>query len=359
MPTKDQLAGDLAAAKERIRELENDGTQLTTDLGAAQQKIRDLENGGTVVYKKERKLKQFKPEDDKIEDWIENAAACMSHIRTDREKVQIILDHVDKKLRTEINFSCNIRTCTVDQVFAVLRKFHKPTSSCVSVQQQLFTCKQQKSESLSDYMHKLMDLALDVRELNETLIPDLQKTVKEIFSEGVYDLSLRNDLRNLNVNQPGLDTADLLEHSNKFFSSTAGSSSSDKVCSSSDAASSEQGAAATYSEDLQSLIRKQQEELDELKKRLNSRGKDKICYYCNRPGHIEVKCFKKRDDERRNREQQRGIQETEDEGRRGRRTSYRGRGGYRQGHRGHGRRWRDGNYNQEASDMYDDHLNSE
>ena len=76
----------------------------------------------TVVYqtKQEKSLKKFKKDDD-IDEWMEIADIYVNRLKTESEKVDMILSFLDKKPYTEVRFRITRSKATAKEVFNVLR----------------------------------------------------------------------------------------------------------------------------------------------------------------------------------------------------------------------------------------------
>lgn len=320
MPNKQELADALASAEERIRELE-------------------IETAGRVVYRKDRKLKPYKPGEDNMEDWIKHVSSYIMHYSTETEKVQTVMELLDKKSRTLVNFHCMIDDCTVRDVFNALLPYHKPAVTAVQLQQEFFTRNQKPKESNSDYIQALMELAIKVRDKDNTLLPDLHAAVKEKFADGVTDPTLKRELKRLNDERSDLQLSAMLDRADKWLLTgvTSKPVSTSEAAANNEPSSGEGATASGASEDLASLVKQQKQEIESLKKQLGA--KSKVCYYCNRNGHLQNNCFKKMHDEAQQNSQNPTTVPTRghpnyrgNRGHRGRRF-YRGRGrGYRNYH---------------------------
>jgi len=320
-------------------------------------RLAEAEAKSTVIYKKDgsRKMTTFKPKEDNVEEWVTSALEHVKRYSSKEEKSQVILDHLDKRSRTEVQFRCNTKKASPEEIREILIKVYKKSDTAVQLQQEFYGRNQHKDESLEDYMYALIDKALQIQDVNKKLIPELSATVKEKFAEGVRDQSLCRELRRVNEERGDMELHNLREHADKWNSGRKKyiPSSVDEISSSKDEHEKQDTAAASEAasiSELTSLVLKQQKQLDAmealLKDKNQNRSSGKKCYHCKRKGHFERDCWFKQQDEAAE-EGDDSHTASQDRGNHGngsyrgnRGNRFRGRGNFRRdnprGHRGRG-----------------------
>ena len=86
-----------------------------------------------VLIKQERKMKNFSEHDD-IDDWIDNIKSHLNGLTSEREKVDFIFSHLNKRPCTELRVQVDRGKATTKQVFDILRKTYAVKESNIELQ---------------------------------------------------------------------------------------------------------------------------------------------------------------------------------------------------------------------------------
>ena len=136
----------------------------------------------------EKKFPKFK-EDDDIDDWIRTIHYYIDKkFKSAQEKVDFILEHLDKKTKTEVRFRIN------------------PIKASAKEAQQDFYDRNQKSdENLKEYSHVLMNKLVTLEKLNAQIFKDADMILKQRFATGVENKHLKRELKRLVDEQKSLN----------------------------------------------------------------------------------------------------------------------------------------------------------
>ena len=208
MSTMEEINNMLKKLEEKLQATELKCSQLEQDskAGAAT----------TVVYqiKQEKSLKKFK-EDDDIDEWMDIADIYVNRLKTESEKVDMILSFLDKKPYTEVRFRITRSKATAKEVFNVLRDIYGSKDSWTQLQQQFYNRQQGPAESLIEFSFELMALIMKVEKKHPTLVLYPDKLLKERFAEGVRDVSLKREMRRLNKERPDMKFFEIRDEANE------------------------------------------------------------------------------------------------------------------------------------------------
>ena len=73
------------------------------------------------------------------------------------------------------------------------------------MQQNFYSRQQKVSESVDEYAHALIELILKMEKLNPSLLKKADVLLKERFAEGIFDVSLRREMKRLNKERPDIE----------------------------------------------------------------------------------------------------------------------------------------------------------
>ena len=151
---------------------------------------------------------------------MEIADIYVNRLKTESEKVDMILSFLDKKPYTEVRFRITRSKATAKEVFNVLRDIYGSKDSWTQLQQQfspLFYNRQQGSaESVNEFSFELMALIMKMEKKHPTLVLYPDKLLKERFAEGVRDVSLKREMRRLNKERPDMKFFEICDEANEW-----------------------------------------------------------------------------------------------------------------------------------------------
>lgn len=153
-----------------------------------------------VFFSKDRKLEKFagrpiSAKDPTIEEWVEDAEQHLKLFSNADEKTQFVLDHLTGRAKDELRVRDEASKGTADKIFAILKHLFQDTDSVAQMQQAFYQRDQQKGESLQEYSLQLMKLADRLRKKGAGVMGDSDLLLKERFIDGVADRQLRREMR--------------------------------------------------------------------------------------------------------------------------------------------------------------------
>lgn len=316
------------AMSQRIKDLESQlaalrtaGTDVetpSTSTGAT--------GGGTappahvpVIYvQQDRKLPLFSGKVDSSDSWtLDEWIDKMRHFAqvrgtTEKERAQIVYDHLEGAARTEIKFlPASERDC-MESIFKVLKEVYGCMHSHIVLQRRFYNRRQLESESLIDFSHSLMDL-MDMITKSDAQAASraASKDLRDQFCDGVRDQALKVRLRDLVNTHPDWTIREARAEATRWMAQCGGqlknrtgecNLTSNEMVASCDSVVSD---SSKYNE-LMSLLKAQQSQLDLVMKALapqslppakprftkprrTADGKP-ICFRCEQSGHIARNC---------------------------------------------------------------------
>ena len=103
----------------------------------------------------------------------------------------------------------------------VLQDFHCRQPTLTQLQQKLFRHSQSKDEDVDEYAHVLTELLVQTMDVSSDVIQDKNSTLKAQFAEGMYDSTLRRELKRLNTERQSLKFHELRENARKWMDNVA------------------------------------------------------------------------------------------------------------------------------------------
>lgn len=152
-----------------------------------------------------RKLKLFwgneisDPRYQDVEEWLKELDAHLASLkdRTVLEKVQFVMDHLEGSAKGEVRYRPEEERNTVSLIKNILKDVFKDRRSLATRQEDFYTYRQSKDESLRDFSHGLLRRFRAVSKLVPTMEATKDSVLTVQFSEHVFDTNLRRELRRL------------------------------------------------------------------------------------------------------------------------------------------------------------------
>ena len=211
--TVKRLEAQLKLAQDRCTEFEKGRTEAQ----AASATGGDV-SGASYVYhsKPEKNLKKFKEGDD-INDWVDIAQRYINKLKNESEKVDLILNFLDKKPLIELKFLIHNRDKTTSsEVFKILKDVYGLKDTWERLEKKFYSRDQEDGETLQDYSHALMEILLDMEKMNTTSSVNTDRKLKDRFADGVNDVSLSRELDRLNRERPRLKFFELRDEAKNW-----------------------------------------------------------------------------------------------------------------------------------------------
>ncbi|CAL9687217.1 unnamed protein product [Knipowitschia caucasica] len=315
------------AMAQRIKELENElavlraassdsETPSTSTGGTSGASALPMRQAPVIYVQQDRKLPLFSGKLDgneslTLDEWIEQIRLfAQTRGATEKERAQIVFDHLEGAARTEIKFLQREQRECMDSIFEVLKEVYGCMHSHILLQRRFYNRKQHDGESLIAYSHSLMDL-LDsiVKSDAQVASRAASKDLRDQFIDGVRDQSLKIRLRDLVNIHPDWTIREARVEATKWMAQCGVQN---KPRCDYSTVSQEMGVScesvtgsSQYSE-LMSLLKAQQTQLDLVVKALtpqsfppararyngSRRSTDgrPICFRCEQSGHIARNC---------------------------------------------------------------------
>ena len=200
--------------KETIQQLE----QKLKEAEIKQKEFRvAAENKNPVIIqtKPDKKISKFGISDD-VDDWIDTVSCYISKFKTELEKVDFVLNHLEKGPYTEVRFKIDRQKSTASEVFQILQEVYGVKQTLIQLQQEFFTRQQEPDESMTDYSYVLMEKMIVMEKQGSTAFRNTDEMLKERFAEGIRNVNLRRELRRLNREQPKLKFFQLRDHADRW-----------------------------------------------------------------------------------------------------------------------------------------------
>ena len=163
-----------------------------------------------VVMPRDRKCPMFNGRTGiGIAEWIEEVQACVRarHLSVTDEAL-FILDHLEGEAKAEIRFRPGAEQQDPARVFVILQELYGCVQSYVTLQQAFFSRHQLEGETVQEFSLALMALMAQVKRSAPDGALDADLLLRDQFTEHVLDSSLRRELKQFVRRQP---TATLLE----------------------------------------------------------------------------------------------------------------------------------------------------
>lgn len=312
---------------QRIRDLEKELAALraaqttntetpSTSAGAMGGAGQSVSNLDTVIYvQQDRKMPLFSGKIDgtdalTLDEWIEKMRDFVqTRGRTDKERAQIVFDHLEGAARTEIKYLPLVQRENVDCIFGVLKEVYGCLHSRITLQRKFYNRKQLEGESFLDYSHALMDLMDQVVKTDAHVA---SKDLRDQFCDGVRDQALRIRLRDFVNANPHWTIRDARSEATKWMAQYESQSAKYKGSTNNfgmnEVSASCESSVSRPPEyvELLSMLKAQQTQLDlvmkalapssvppsrarQFRPRRTSDGKP-ICFRCEQSGHIARNC---------------------------------------------------------------------
>ena len=205
-----------------MEDLEATVKQLHDKLKTSEKKFAELQSEvrskqETVVYqtKPDKAVKKFHDSDD-IEEWIENIDSYVARFKSNTEKVDFILNHLDKKPYTEVRFRIDRAKATSSEVFKILRIIYGVKETFTQLQQEFFCRQQEAGETIDDYSYVLINMIIKMEKEHRSSVGNTDDLLKERFAEGLRDVTQRREMRRLNQEQRTLKFFEIRDRAKRW-----------------------------------------------------------------------------------------------------------------------------------------------
>ena len=300
-----------------------------------EKQIKDLKKGfeeslkqkSSIIVQSPPKVKKFSGDRKELTHWIADIERCISlQSLDDTRAVNYIMNNLEGRALTEIEFVPDDKRTTPKEIFDLLRKAFGELLEITHLEDFYHTRKQKTGESLEDFAYGLMDLIERIIKLNPTFTTNKDVTLCDKFANRVRDVALRRHLKDKIKTNPKLTFSEVRELAHSWqaednsgkaeliTSEVEGAIACENVTQ--EGLSQDQGLQKQILE-LFAMQRKQQEQLETQQKLLcklidnKTTGKAENpvwrCYSCGDPGHLKRNCPKYKPNSNRAQISQLGI----------------------------------------------------
>lgn len=319
------LVAQLKADNERLRQ-ERFEVQASPGVAPSESNDRGVDvgprspsNGNSVVTERliyvprERKCPVFRGHTGiSLTDWLEEVKTSMRvrHLSI-IDKAHFLYDHLEGEAREEIKFRPREDREDPERVIQILTELYGCPDSYIVLQENFFSRRQLEGETLQEFSHALLGLMSKVIKNAPNGMPNSEVLLRDQFVEYVLDSALRRELKQLVRRNPRATLLDVRGEAIRWEREGMMRGSRDRSFSTSSTHGLQYGVygsapMATGSElaELKEMLKKQQEQLDQLTRNVSSlqnvprsfhptstvnRG-SVICRKCQQPGHFACEC---------------------------------------------------------------------
>ncbi|XP_038053692.1 uncharacterized protein LOC119737425 [Patiria miniata] len=247
-----------------------------------------------------RRLERFrgipeKSSDPTIEEWVSDVRCQLAarQLKED-ESGAFILDHLAGKARQEILGRGDAVTHP-EEIFQILLKVFGDGDTLPQLQQRFFSYKQASNEDLLTCSLELVKLFTRMSKLDPSIEATKGRTLKGRLAEAVRDEGLQRELRRLNIEAPTLSFFDVRDRAIEWLGCRQGNRHKEATV--------QEVKAADDAGGLQSLLRKQSEQLQKQQQQIDALIKafsetpkswrnqgPRRCFNCRSTGHLRRQC---------------------------------------------------------------------
>lgn len=207
---------DSDGATESLEQLQDRLLRLSEQQGKAMEAIATLSNRSYVYVPRERQIQPFCGDTDKdgrsVDEFIEEVD------RVIRARGQSAIDGVDYTLSLlrgsaleEVKLCIEGEPQTPTEIFNCLREAYSDKRSVAQLLHAFYGRQQQDGEDFQHYSHSLSQILRQALKQKPNAVSDAKLAVRDQFIEGVFDTSLRRELRRLVREKPGSTLKDIRE----------------------------------------------------------------------------------------------------------------------------------------------------
>lgn len=250
---------------------------------------------------RERKFQKFSANIKDPLDWIEDVGQYVKQRFTvESDKVNFIVELLEHEPKLEVKAKVDVNKATAEEILDILYITFGEKKTTHEIEEEFFNRNQRAEESLTDYSYELMSLMLRMKDKLKLSHENSSELLKNRLASGVFELSLRRELKRLILEQPKMDFSSFRDRALSWLENSDAAKTSKKstktseICLSSDV----QQELATCQEQIKNL----KLELQEAKKQYTSQNqpgkmgendrKNFNCYHCGAPGHRARFCYK-------------------------------------------------------------------
>lgn len=130
---------------------------------------------------------------------------------TTEEQVDFLISHLEGPAKDEIRYRASPEKNTPQKILTILKDAFGERATTSELMTEFYQCKQDYSETLRDFSHKLMKKLDRVLRLNNSYVTDKDKLLRNKLSENVTNTCLKRELKKIIRARPTITFTDIRE----------------------------------------------------------------------------------------------------------------------------------------------------
>lgn len=130
---------------------------------------------------------------------------------TTEEQVDFLISHLEGPAKDEIRYRASPEKNTPQKILTILKDAFGERATTSELMTEFYQCKQDYSETLRDFSHKLMKKLDRVLRLDNSYVTDKDKLLRNKLSENVTNTCLKRELKKIIRARPTITFTDIRE----------------------------------------------------------------------------------------------------------------------------------------------------
>lgn len=130
---------------------------------------------------------------------------------TTEEQVDFLISHLEGPAKDEIRYRASPEKNTPQKILTILKDAFGERATTSELMTEFYQCKQDYSETLRDFSHKLMKKLDRVLRLDNSYVTDKDKLLRNKLSENVTNTCLKRELKKFIRARPTITFTDIRE----------------------------------------------------------------------------------------------------------------------------------------------------
>lgn len=130
---------------------------------------------------------------------------------TTEEQVDFLISHLEGPAKDEIRYKASPEKNTPQNILTILKDAFGERATTSELMTEFYQCKQDYSETLRDFSHKLMKKLDRVLRLYNSYVTDKDKLLRNKLSENVTNTCLKGELKKIIRARPTITFTDIRE----------------------------------------------------------------------------------------------------------------------------------------------------
>lgn len=199
-----------------------DEEELKVELSSLKSALNDVmkkEEGlsqKVVSTPKQRKLEKFSGRTDgaysSVYEFVEEFQQVLkTRLATTEEQVDFLISHLEGPAKDEIRYRASPEKNTPQKILTILKDAFGERVTTSELMTEFYQCKQDYSETLRDFSHRLMKKLDRVLRLDNSYVTDKDKLLRNKLSENVTNTCLKRELKKIIRARPTITFTDIRE----------------------------------------------------------------------------------------------------------------------------------------------------